>query len=254
MDTPAPPPVAEAVNRDGLWAMPAGPPHAEDHAAPSALRRAVLAALVGGMVPPFAILAALMACGAPMPILLAAGFAAIAAGAVATGLGGYLAARSAAEHYQAERRREEAETIDYADRERWEVAAILHRYGVRGDALRLAVDSICADTRRWVDFMMRFELDLKEPEPRRATQAALASGVAATLGGLLPVAPFLLLAASPSAALALSGALTAAGLALAGALATRADGLPAWRGAVQAVAIGAAAALAATLLARMAAA
>jgi hypothetical protein len=84
------------------------------------------------------------------------------------GLGGYLAARTEAEHFTAERKREEEETEIYPDRERWEVAAILHRYGVRGDALRMAVDSICADKRRWVDFMMRFELDLKEPQPDRA--------------------------------------------------------------------------------------
>ncbi len=44
--------------------------------------------------------------------------------------------------HAAERRKEEEETVEYVDRERWEVAAILHRYGVRGDALHLAVAQV----------------------------------------------------------------------------------------------------------------
>jgi VIT1/CCC1 family predicted Fe2+/Mn2+ transporter len=167
------------------------------------------------------------------------------------GLGGYLAVRTEADHYASERRREEQETHDYADRERWEVAAILHRYGVRGDALRRAVDSVCADRRHWVDFMMRFELDLQEPQPTRARRSAVTVGGAYVAGGLIPLAPYMLLEATPPA-LAWSCALTGAALLGFGWLKAKMAGLPPVRGAVQALGTGALAAAAAYVVATLA--
>ncbi|HWT10616.1 MAG TPA: VIT1/CCC1 transporter family protein [Roseomonas sp.] len=242
-------PLGDTVNRDGLWPMPPGPPHEEQHFAQQAVVRDLVVGAADGPTLPFALVAGLSGLGAAPSLAVAAGLLAVAAGAIATGLGGYLATRAAADHYAAERRREEEETIDYEDRERWEVAAILHRYGVRGDALRLAVDSICADQRRWVDFMMRFELDLKEPEPQRALAAALATGGAHAAAGLLPVLPVLLMDGG-AAGLAASAAVAAAALAVFGWLKARATGLPPLRGAVQGLATGGAAALGAILLAR----
>lgn len=249
MDTTSQAPLTEAVNRDGLWPMPPGPPHEEQHITQRAVVRDLVIGAADGPTLPFALVAGLSGLGAAPPVVVAAGLLAVAAGAIATGLGGYLATRAAADHYAAERQREEEETVEYEDRERWEVAAILHRYGVRGDALRLAVDSICADQRRWVDFMMRFELDLKEPEPQRALAAALATGGAHAAAGLLPVLPVLLMDGG-AATLAASGAVAAAALAVFGWLKARATGLAPLRGAVQGLATGGAAALAAILLAR----
>lgn len=249
MDTTSQAPIAAAVNRDGLWPMPPGPPHEEQHVAQKAVVRDLVIGAADGPVLPFAIVAGLSGIAAAQPLAVAAGLLAVAAGGVATGLGGYLAARAGADHFAAERLREEEETVEYEDRERWEVAAILHRYGVRGDALRLAVDSICADQRRWVDFMMRFELDLKEPEPQRALAAAVATGAAHGTAGLVPLLPLLLMDGA-AAALAASVAVTAVALAAFGWLKARATGLPPLRGAVQALATGGAAAVAAMLLAR----
>ena len=247
MQTTVQAPVTEAVNRDGLWPMPPGPPHEEKHFAQNEVVRDLVTGTADGLVVPFALATGLAAAGLAEPAIVAAGLAAIAAGGVAIGLGRYLAARAEAEHYAAERRREEMETVEYEDRERWEVAAILHRYGVRGDALRLAVDSICADKRRWVDFMMRFELDLKEPEPQRAARSALAVGGASVVGGLVPLLPFMM-ASGSGGALAASAGLTAAALAGFGWLKARANGLPPPGGAVQALAIGGFAAIAAAIV------
>jgi hypothetical protein len=144
---------SEAPSRDGLWPMPPGPPHEERHFTQNEVVRDLVIGTADGLTVPFALAAALSGAVAANPLIVTAGLAEIAAGCVAMGLGGYLAARTDAEHFAAERKREEEETEIYPDRERWEVAAILHRYGVRGDALRAAVDSICADKRRWVDFM-----------------------------------------------------------------------------------------------------
>ncbi len=248
MQTTTQAPATETVNRDGLWPMPPGPPHEETHIAQIPAVRDLVAGLAAGPVLPFALAAGLSAASAG-PAIVAAGLAAAAAGGVAVGLGGYFAARGEAERYAEERRQEEAETVDYEDRERWEVAAILHRYGVRGDALHLAVDSICADKTRWVDFMMRFELDLKEPEPRRAAQAAATTGLAHAVGGLVPLLPFM--AWGGVGALAASALLTAAALAGFGWLRARGEGLAPGRGAGRMVATGAVAALAALVAARL---
>lgn len=232
------PTATEAVpTRDGLWPMPPGPPHEEKHFTQNEVVRDLVIGTADGLTVPFALAAGLSGAVAANPLIVTAGLAEIAAGCVAMGLGGYLAARTQADHYAAERRREEQETHEYTDRERWEVAAILHRYGVRGDALRMAVESICSDRKRWVDFMMRFELDLQEPEPDRAAKSAATIGGAYVVGGMIPLAPYMLMA-STHEALAVSAAITACALAGFGWLKAAATGLPRVTGAVQTLAIG----------------
>jgi VIT1/CCC1 family predicted Fe2+/Mn2+ transporter len=227
--------------------MPPGPPHEEKHLAQTPVVRDLVTGAAEGPVLPFALAAGLTALGGAQPPILAAGLAAVAAGSLATALGGFLSARAAAHHYAAERRREEEESHLYPDRERWEVAAILHRYGVRGEVLRQAVESIAGDRKKWVDFMMRFELDLLEPDPSRAAASALAIGGAHAAAGLLPLLPFLV--AGGGGSLAVSAALTAAALLGFGWLKARANGHPPLPGAVQGLALGGAAAIAACVVA-----
>ena len=231
--------------------MPPGPPHEERHFAQDSLVRDVATGASEGLVLPFALTAALATLAAPGPVIVAAGLAGLGAGALVTGLRHWLGARTAAEHYAAERRREEEESHLYPDREKWEVAAILHRYGVRAEVLRQAVEQIAGDRRKWVDFMMRFELDLDEPDPHRAASAALTTAFAFALAGLVPLLPYLALGAGRQA-LMLSCAVTAAALLGFGWLRARGAGLPAVGGGLQALAIGGAAAFAAYLAAALA--
>lgn len=242
--------IEETPSRDGLWPMPPGPPHEERHFTASETIRDLVIGMADGLTVPFALAAGLSGAVAGNSLIVTAGLAEIAAGCVAMGLGGYLAARTSAEHYAAERKREEQETHDYTDRERWEVAAILHRYGVRGDALRLAVDSICADRRRWVDFMMRFELDLQEPQPNRAAISAVTIGGAYVVGGMIPLTPYMLVP-DTTTALIISACVTALALTGFGWLKARATGLPATRGALQTLAIGGLAAAVAYVIAKL---
>lgn len=223
--------------RDGLPPMPPGPPHEERHFTQNATVRDLVIGTADGLTVPFALAAALSGAVAANPLIVTAGLAEIAAGCVAMGLGGYLAARTDAEHYASERRREEEETHTYPDRERWEVAAILHRYGVRGEVLRQAVEAIASDRRKWVDFMMRFELDLSEPDPNRAAKSAATIGGAYVVGGLIPLAPYMIFATTTPALLVSSG-LTAMALFGFGWLKARATGLPPLRVATQTLAIG----------------
>ncbi len=244
MDQPAPAPY-----REGLPPQPPGPPEGEQHFTASETVRDLVIGTADGLTVPFALAAGLSGAVAANPLIVTAGLAEIAAGCVAMGLGGYLAARTDAQHYIAERAREEQETHEWPERERWEVAAILHRYGLRGETLHRATEAIASDRKRWVDFMMRFELDLTEPAPGRAAKSAATIGGAYVVGGLIPLAPYMLMAETRPA-LALSAALTGAALLGFGWLKARATGLPALRGAVQTLGVGGLAAVVAYLVAR----
>jgi VIT1/CCC1 family predicted Fe2+/Mn2+ transporter len=230
--------------------MPPGPPHEERHFTQNAVVRDLVIGTADGLTVPFALAAALSGAVAANPLIVTAGLAEIAAGCVAMGLGGYLAARTDAEHYASERRREEEESHLYPEREKWEVAAILHRYGVRGDVLRQAVDAIASDRKKWVDFMMRFELDLSEPDPNRAARSAATIGGAYAIGGLIPLAPYMVFSTTKPALLVSAG-LTSIALFGFGWLKARATGLPPLRVATQTLAIGGAAALVAYLVASL---
>jgi VIT1/CCC1 family predicted Fe2+/Mn2+ transporter len=123
-------------------------------------------------------------------IIITAGLAEVAAGAIAMGLGGYLSARTDAEHFASERAREEQETKEMPEKEAAEVADVLRSYGLEEDMLASVVNSIRADKKRWVDFMMRFELGLEEPDPKRARNSALTIALSYIAGGMVPLAPY----------------------------------------------------------------
>ena len=106
------------------------------------------------------------------------------------GLGGYLAARTDAEHYASERAREERETVEMPEEEEAEVAHVFRQYGLNEETVNRAVTALRADPKRWVDFMMRFELGLEEPDPKRARVSALTIALSYIAGGLIPLAPY----------------------------------------------------------------
>lgn len=244
MNAPVPTPY-----RDGLPPKPPGPPEGEQHFTASDAVRDLVIGTADGLTVPFALAAGLSGAVAANPLIVTAGLAEIAAGCVAMGLGGYLAARTDAQHYGAERAREEQESREWPEREKWEVSAILHRYGLRGETLTRATEAIAADRKRWVDFMMRFELDLKEPAPGRAAQSALTIGGAYVVGGMIPLTPYMLYAETRPA-LILSSVLTATALFGFGWLKAAVTGLPRLTGAAQTLAIGGAAAAVAYIVAR----
>jgi vacuolar iron transporter family protein len=244
MDQPMPGPY-----REGLPPQPPGPPEGEQHFTASETVRDLVIGTADGLTVPFALAAGLSGAVAANPLIVTAGLAEIAAGCVAMGLGGYLAARTDAQHYASERAREERETHEWPERERWEVAAILHRYGLRGDTLHRATEAIASDRKRWVDFMMRFELELAEPAPDRAAKSAATIGGAYVVGGLIPLAPYMVFAETRPALL-VSAAFTGVALLGFGWLKARATGLPPLRGAVQTLGVGGLAAVVAFLVAR----
>lgn len=171
--------------------MPATP-HVEKHFTASESVRDVVIGMADGLTVPFALAAGLSAAVTTTDVIVTAGLAEVVAGAIAMGLGGYLAARTDAEHYAAEEKREHDEVERLRGREIAEVAEIFRGYGLEGQQLDTVVESIAADRKRWVDFMMRFELGLERPDPKRAPISAVTIGGSYVIGGLIPLVPYML--------------------------------------------------------------
>ena len=167
-------------------------PHVERHFTASETVRDAVIGMSDGLTVPFALAAGLSAAVPDSSLIEAAGLAEVAAGAIAMGLGGYLAARTDAQHYEAELARERLEVEQLPLKEIAEVEEVLREYGLEGDALETVVQAITSKPDRWIDFMMRFELGLERPDPGRAVSSAMTIGGAYVVGGLVPLVPYML--------------------------------------------------------------
>jgi VIT1/CCC1 family predicted Fe2+/Mn2+ transporter len=224
-------------------------PHIEKHFTAGETVRDVVIGMSDGLTVPFALAAGLTGAIASSSIIVTAGFAEIAAGSIAMGLGGYLAAKSDAEHYANERRREEREIIERIEVEKAEVAEIFHSYGLTDTESAPVVEALSMRPQAWVDFMMRFELGLEKPDPKRALTSALTIAGAYVAGGIIPLSPYLFLPQARSALL-LSVALTLVALLVFGYIKGQFTGAKPIRSAIQTVLIGGLAAAAAFAIAR----
>jgi len=166
--------------------------HVEQHFEASDTVRDVVIGMSDGLTVPFALAAGLSGTVHSTQIVVIAGLAEIAAGSIAMGLGGYLAARTDRDHYLSEREREMRETVELPEKETEEVADVFRGYGMPEQDLAPVVKAICSDRKRWVDFMMRFELGFEEPDPKRARNSAATIAFSYVLGGLVPLAPYVL--------------------------------------------------------------
>jgi VIT1/CCC1 family predicted Fe2+/Mn2+ transporter len=225
-------------------------PHIERHFTAGDVVRDVVIGMSDGLTVPFALAAGLSGAVDNSHIVVVAGLAEIAAGSIAMGLGGYLAAKSDAEHYESERLRETREVQEIPDEEAREVQKVFADYGLSHEESVPVVQALTRKPKEWVDFMMRFELGLEEPDPRRAVQSALTIAASYVCGGIIPLAPYMAL---PSAHMALvwSVVVTLIALGVFGYIKGRYTGSRPARSASQTVVIGGLAAGAAFLLAKL---
>ena len=230
--------------------MPATP-HIEQHFTGSEAVRDVVIGMADGLTVPFALAAGLTAAVTSSHVIVTAGLAEVAAGAIAMGLGGYLAARSDQEHYASEERREHHETEKLREVELRETADIFRGYGLEGAALEQVTRAIASDPKRWVDFMMRFELGLEKPDPARAARSAATIAAAYIAGGLIPLAPYIVIHHDLQRALIYSVVLTLLALFVFGWIKGRYTGVKPLRGGIQTVVVGGLAAAAAFFIARL---
>lgn len=224
-------------------------PHIEKHFTAGATVRDIVIGMADGLTVPFALAAGLSGAIDSNRIIITAGVAEIAAGAIAMGLGGYLAGRGDTEHYASELAREEREIDEVPDTESAEIVEIFESYSITAEESASVVAALRRNPTQWADFMMRFELGLEKPDPRRALRAAVTIGGAYVVGGFIPLSPYFAFG-SARQALPTSVALTLVALAVFGGVKGRFTGTPVLRSAIQTALIGGVAAAAAFLIAR----
>src|SRR4030095_12860055 len=228
--------------------------HVERHFTAGETIRDVVIGMSDGLTVPFALAAGLTGAIDHAGIIVTAGFAEIAAGAIAMGLGGYLAAKSDAEHYAKEREREHREVIEIPEEEKREVAQVLRSYGLTKQESAPIVEALSKHPKKWVDFMMRFELGLEKPDPKRAFVSAFTIASAYVAGGLIPLAPYMaagyIKQMTVGMALLFSVVVTLVALFIFGFIKGRYTGTRPLRSALQTALIGSVAAGAAFLIAR----
>jgi VIT1/CCC1 family predicted Fe2+/Mn2+ transporter len=224
--------------------------HHERHFTGGEFVRDTVIGMADGLTVPFALAAGLTGAIESAGLIVTAGIAEIAAGSIAMGLGGYLAARSQAEHYASERHREQNEVHEKPAAEMAEITEIFANYGISAEESAPVVNALRRRPQAWVDFMMRFELGLERPDPRRALVSALTIGGAYVVGGLIPLMPYMTLR-NTTTALIVSAVVTLAALAVFGFVKGRFTGVEPVRSAGQTVLIGGLAATVAFALARL---
>jgi vacuolar iron transporter family protein len=225
-------------------------PHVEKHFTGSQTIRDIVIGMSDGLTVPFALAAGLSGAVADSHIVVTAGLAEIAAGSIAMGLGGYLAAKSDAEHYASERAREEREIVAIPEAEAQEVVEIFEAYGVTSQESAPVVAALRQRPARWVDLMMGMELGLEKPDPKRALTSALTIGGAYIVGGSIPLSPYIFLP-SAQTALLVSVVVTLTALFVFGALKGRFTGTSPLRSGLQTLLIGGLAAAAAFGIAKL---
>lgn len=225
-------------------------PHIERHFTGTEIVRDVVIGMSDGLTVPFALAAGLSGAVVSTGIIVTAGLAEMAAGSIAMGLGGYLAAKNDAEHYASERLREQLEVSERPAQETVEVMEVFQSYGLTAEESAPVVEALCNRPDAWIDFMMRFELGLEKPDPKRALVSALTIAGAYIAGGLIPLGPYMIFAAAQTALL-FSVVVTLGALAGFGYVKGRFTGTPPVRGALQTVLIGGLAAAAAFGIARV---
>ena len=211
--------------------------------------RDVVIGMADGLTVPFALAAGISGALTSSHIVVTAGLAEVAAGSIAMGLGGYLAAKSDAEHYRTELRREETEIVEKTEVERREIVEIFAQYGVTAEECAPVLAALERNPTVWRDFMMRFELGLEEPDPKRALHSALTIAGSYVVGGLVPLTPYMLLQHSTTALL-VSSLVTLLALAVFGAVKGHFTGVSMGRSALQTTLVGTLAAAVAFALAK----
>jgi vacuolar iron transporter family protein len=224
--------------------------HHEHHLKSSDTIRDIVIGMSDGLTVPFALAAGLSGAVNSSTIVVTAGIAEIVAGSIAMGLGGFLAGRTEADHYNSELKREYEEIERVPEQEKAEVKEVFAGFGLSVPLQNQIADEMAKDKDKWVDFMMRYELGLEKPEANRATQSAFTIGISYVIGGIIPLSPYFIESNSQTALL-YSCAITLVCLFVFGYFKSKVTGQPALTGALKVLIIGALAAAAAFGMAKL---
>ena len=225
-------------------------PHQEEHMKSSAALRDIVIGMSDGLTVPFALAAGLSGAVDSTSIIVIAGIAEVAAGSIAMGLGGYLAGKTEQDHYHSEEKREYYEVENLREKEIEETKDFFSKIGLSKELQNRATEEIARDKTQWVDFMMKYELGLEKPDPKRATKSAMNIGLSYIVGGLVPLCPYFFVS-SPILGLKISAIVTLICLFVFGFFKSKMTGINIWSGALRVMLIGAVAAAAAFGVAKL---
>jgi VIT1/CCC1 family predicted Fe2+/Mn2+ transporter len=224
--------------------------HEEKHFKSSDLITDIVIGMSDGLTVPFALAAGLSGAVASTGIVITAGIAEIAAGSIAMGLGGYLAGKTEQDHYNSELKREQEEVEVVPEREKQEVRDVFAEMGLSKETQNIIADEMAKDKEKWIDFMMKYELGLDKPDPKRARNSALNIGISYIVGGLVPLSPYFF-AEQPIDGLKWSAVITVICLFIFGYFKAKFTGQKPLGGAIRVMLIGSTAAAAAFFIARL---
>ena len=224
--------------------------HTEEHLESSDFIKDIVIGMADGLTVPFALAAGLSGAVDSTSIIVIAGIAEIAAGSIAMGLGGYLAGKTEQDHYNSEEKKEYWEVDNLPDKERDEVREFFQSLGLSESVQDKAVDELTKDKKCWVDFMMKYELGLDKPDPKRAGRSAFNIGASYIVGGLVPLSPYFFIDNSLQA-LQISVIITLLCLYIFGFFKSKITGVNPWFGGLKVMLIGALAAGAAFGIAKL---
>jgi len=222
----------------------------EQHFQSSEKVRDFVIGMSDGLTVPFALAAGLSGAVDSNAIVITAGLAEIAAGSIAMGLGGYLAGRTEIEHYDSEEKREYEEIEKLHHVEIQETKEIFAEYGLNDELQEKVAQAIAQDKKKWVDFMMRFELGLDRPDRHRAFQSAFIIGLSYVIGGLIPLTAYFF-TTSTLTGLKYSTLITLVCLVAFGLIKSKLTGQPLFKGTLRVALVGALAAAAAFGIAKL---
>lgn len=227
------------------------PPSMEEkHLKSSEMITDIVIGMSDGLTVPFALAAGLSSAVSDNSIITTAGIAEIVAGSIAMGLGGYLAGKTEQDHYEAELAREYHEVEVVPEKEKEEIRDIFREYGLSDESQVMIVEELSKDKDKWVEFMMKYELGLEKPDPKRAPKSAATIGISYAIGGLVPLIPYFIVQ-SPINALIISCIVTGICLLIFGFFKSRVTGQPPVTGALKVLLIGGLAAAAAFAVAKL---
>jgi VIT1/CCC1 family predicted Fe2+/Mn2+ transporter len=218
--------------------------HKEEHLTSSEWISDVVIGMSDGLTVPFALAAGLSGAVDSTNIIVIAGIAEIAAGSIAMGLGGYLSGKTEQDHYNNELKREYHEVDTLRHVEIKETKEFFANLSLSEELQEQATQEVAKDRDKWVEFMMKYELGLDKPDPKRARKSAMNIGLSYAVGGLVPLSPYFFVDA-PLTGLQFSAVLTLLCLFVFGWFKSKITGVHPFWGAVRVTLIGAMAAAAA---------
>ena len=165
------------------------------------------------------------------------------------GLGGYLAAQNDSEHYYSEQKREYDEVKNIPKAEKQEIVDIFKSYGLAEEQIQPVIKNFAANPDKWVDFMMRNELNLDKPDKTRARNSGLTIALAYLIAGFIPLSPYIFIQSTQNA-LIVSGGVTIIALLAFGFIKAKLIGNNPWQSAWHTVLIGGVAAGVAYLISK----